>query len=410
MVKKLQTVRSCTVVSPTNLALIKYWGKRDASKLNLPLNSSVSVTLDTNDLRTTTTAYLMDSKPEVDCDRLWVNGKEVSIGETPRTKIVMEEIRRASGETRTFYVVSVNSFPTAAGLASSAAGYAAMVFALAKLCGIDADARRTDLSRIARMGSGSASRSMFGGVVAWNMGVRPDGEDSLAEQICDVRHFREDELHAVICVASDTKKHVSSTSGMSTSVATSLLLKHRADTIVPARFEEMKTAVRAKDFDTIFTLTMRDSNQFHACCLDTYPPIFYMTDVSRAVVRLVEQLNEKPFAPRFAYTFDAGPNAVIFCRTGSDARELLEVLLEVFPPSAADVRSDGGFEFVRGRSRRSRAEARGEAVSGLQKSTISLDARRAHEGEISYFFHTGVGQGVRIVEEEGCALDLPSQV
>jgi diphosphomevalonate decarboxylase len=206
------------------------------------------------------------------------------------------------------HIVSENNFPTAAGLASSAAGLAALVRAIADLYELpDSPA---DLSRIARQGSGSACRSLFGGYVAWNMGHKEDGSDSLAEQVAELSHWPE--MRAAILVVSAAKKGVSSTAGMQSTVATSELFKHRAENVVPVRMERMKTAIRQKDFSTFADLTMRDSNQFHAVCLDTSPPIFYLNDTSRGIIRLVEELNRVAGKVVAAYTFDAGPNAVIY--------------------------------------------------------------------------------------------------
>jgi diphosphomevalonate decarboxylase len=206
------------------------------------------------------------------------------------------------------HIVSENNFPTAAGLASSAAGFAALVRAIADLYLLPHSP--ADLSRTARQGSGSACRSMFGGYVAWNMGTEEDGSDSLAEQIAPASHWPQ--MKAAILVVSAAKKGVSSTAGMQSTVATSELFVQRANHVVPARMEKMKQAIREKNFATFAELTMKDSNQFHAVCLDTSPPIFYLNDISRGIIRLVDELNRVAGKIVAAYTFDAGPNAVIY--------------------------------------------------------------------------------------------------
>lgn len=206
------------------------------------------------------------------------------------------------------HIVSENNFPTAAGLASSAAGFAALVRAIADLYVLPHSPGV--LSRIARQGSGSACRSMYGGYVAWNMGVKEDGSDSVAEQVAPASHWPS--MKAAILVVSASKKDVSSTAGMQATVATSELFTHRAKNVVPERMERMKTAIRDRDFATFAEITMKDSNQFHAVCLDTSPPIFYLNDTSRAIIRLVEELNRVAGKIVAAYTFDAGPNAVIY--------------------------------------------------------------------------------------------------
>ena len=205
-------------------------------------------------------------------------------------------------------IVSENNFPTAAGLASSAAGFAALVQAIANL--FELPDSPSDLSLIARQGSGSACRSLFGGYVAWRMGEKDDGSDSKADLVAPASHWPQ--MRALILVASAAKKGVSSTSGMQQTVATSGLFKERITNIVPANMDLMEDAVKNKDFAKFAEVTMRDSNSFHACCADTYPPIFYMNDVSRAAIRAVESINAKAGKSVAAYTFDAGPNCVVY--------------------------------------------------------------------------------------------------
>ncbi|WOO77692.1 Diphosphomevalonate decarboxylase [Vanrija pseudolonga] len=313
-------VYEATATAPVNIAVIKYWGKRD-TKLILPTNSSLSVTLDQDHLRSTTTSRA-DASFEAG-DRLWLNGKEESIKEGGRLWTCIKELRgwRAAEEAKdaakpkisTFplRIASYNNFPTAAGLASSASGLAALVASLAQLYELPQNA--SDLSRIARQGSGSACRSLFGGYVAWQEGVQADGSDSLAVEVAPREHWPD--LHAVICVVSDAKKGTSSTAGMQQTVQTSPLLQARLK-VVPQRMADISKAILDKDFDEFAKITIADSNQFHAVCLDTQPPIFYLNDVSRGVIALVEELNRAHVEATghllAAYTFDAGPNAVIY--------------------------------------------------------------------------------------------------
>jgi len=208
----------------------------------------------------------------------------------------------------TLKIVSENNFPTAAGLASSAAGFAALVRAIADLYQLPAS--KTELSKIARQGSGSACRSLFGGYVAWEMGSAADGSDSQAVEVAPASHWPG--MKALILVASAEKKGVSSTAGMQTTVATSELFRRRAEVVVPKHMEQMIQAVKDKDFELFGKVTMMDSNSFHATCLDTFPPIFYLNDTSRAAIRVVEAINEKAGKIIAAYTFDAGPNCVIY--------------------------------------------------------------------------------------------------
>ena len=249
-----------------------------------------------------------------------MNGKPQEIQSSKRTLACLSNLRALRRfieendsslpklSTLPLRIVSENNFPTAAGLASSAAGFAALVRAVADLYQLPQSPR--DLSRIARQGSGSACRSLMGGYVAWRAGDLADGSDSLAEEVAPSSHWPE--MRAVVLVVSADKKDVPSTEGMQTTVATSNLFETRAKTVVPERMAGIETAIQNRDFPAFAEITMRDSNGFHATCQDSWPPIFYMNDVSRAAVRVVHDINSAVGRTVCAYTFDAGPNAVIY--------------------------------------------------------------------------------------------------
>lgn len=286
-------------------------------QLNTPTNDSVSVTLSQDDLRTLTTASCSASYPAG--DSLVLNGESFDVSGA-RTQACFRELRarRAAVEaadpslpklsTLPLKIVSENNFPTAAGLASSAAGFAALVRAIADL--YELPDSPSELSIVARQGSGSACRSLFGGYVAWRAGTKEDGSDSMADLVAPASHWPD--MRALILVASAAKKGVSSTSGMQKTVATSGLFKGRLTDVVPRNMALIEEAIKNRDFAQFAEVTMRDSNSFHACCADTYPPIFYMNDTSRAAVRAVESINEQAGKTIAAYTFDAGPNCVVY--------------------------------------------------------------------------------------------------
>jgi diphosphomevalonate decarboxylase len=378
-----------TVSAPTNIACIKYWGKADA-KWNTPTNDSVSVTLDQSDLRAVTTAA---ASAKFTKDRLWLNGvEEEGAATSKRFRACVDGIKLLAKEPAKWkdlnvHVSSYNTFPTAAGLASSAAGYAALVAALAKL--MDAQEEYPgQLSTLARQGSGSACRSLYGGFVAWRKGTPPEWNDSMAVQIADENHWPE--LRAVILVVSDTKKDTSSTAGMSTSVATSTLLPHRIAEVVPQRMKDIEEAFLAKDFAKFGELTMRDSNQFHAVCADTYPPIFYMNDISRMAVRIVHAYNAWAGEVRAAYTFDAGPNAVLYT-LDKFVVEVGALMLHYFPGTAGndDYISNPTFgkeisEFILDR----------ELIKHCDKT-----GRNPTAGDVKMIYYTKSGPGPLTVEE-----------
>lgn len=327
-------LRYSTATAPVNIATLKYWGKRDIP-LNLPTNSSISITLSMDDLRTKTTVVVntaanAEGQEE---DQLIINNEKQQISH--RTKICLSQLRALRTEIEyqdnkatklaksPLLIVSENNFPTAAGLASSAAGFAAMVTAVNDLYQLNLN--MGELSKMARLGSGSACRSLFGGFVAWEMGNRMDGDDSKAVQILSETQW--DDIKALILVVNEAKKDTPSTVGMQITCNTSTLFRYRVDTVVPKRFIEMKETILNKDFHEFAELTMMDSNNFHATCMDSFPPIYYMNDTSKRIIKLCHMINEFAGTNIVAYTFDAGPNAVLYYQAKDE-----KTLFSIFNP------------------------------------------------------------------------------
>lgn len=405
-----------TATSPTNIAVVKYWGKRDIS-LNLPINSSVSVTLDQSDLKTITTVTASTGFTSKG-DRLWLNGTEEDVASNRRLVVVFREMRRLAREAPqsvrdgalvkdadavSFWVKSRNTFPTAAGLASSASGYACLTFALSRLLGLETT---PEVTAVARQGSGSACRSLFGGFVRWSMGDKADGTDSVASQVAPAEHWPE--MEALIMVASKAKKHTSSTSGMMTSVETSALLAHRAATVVPERMAQMEAAYMSKDFESFGELTMRDSNQFHATCLDTYPPIFYMNDVSRQVANAVHTINSGYGKLVAAYTYDAGPNAVIYVLK-ENALDVLALLLLAFPPADGEAQNQGvvggsggvgGGYVLSSQVEETMQMVHADVPSANNTELVEKMKSISEKGRLIQIIHTRVGPGPRVIDAE----------
>ncbi|GAA6064706.1 hypothetical protein JCM10212_001611 [Sporobolomyces blumeae] len=405
-------VYEATCTAPVNIAVVKYWGKRD-TKLILPTNSSLSVTLSQDHLRSLTSARCITSSPSSSSsspqrDRLWLNGHEEEIKEGGRTETCLSEMRRLRKQVEDsnpslakiselpLHIASENNFPTAAGLASSASGLSALIATLASLYQLEdpttgSPLSRSDLSRIARQGSGSACRSMFSGYVGWNMGDKADGSDSVAYSVAPSEHW--DDLHAVILVVSDKKKGTASTEGMQRTVKTSSLLQHRIKDVVPKRMERMEQAIKDKDFDAFAKETIEDSNQFHAVCLDTSPPIFYLNDVSRAIIQLVEEVNRSSTARGrgriVAYTYDAGPNAVLYVEE-KHVKEVLEIVLKYFPQTAESFPDP----FETGVAPTGLGAASSPLPEGFNDKVVVQ-----HEvGAVSRVIHTKVGDGPRVLD------------
>lgn len=167
----------------------------------------------------------MRSDKEAGDDKLPKVGKSMRYIAAQSPADLLHSISPAQLSSWPLRICSENNFPTAAGLASSASGFAALIYTLATLFGLPPAVDNSQLSRIARQGSGSACRSLFGGFVAWQGGEKADGSDSLAVQVASREHWPD--LHALICVVSDAKKGTPSTAGMQRTVATSPLLQHR---------------------------------------------------------------------------------------------------------------------------------------------------------------------------------------
>ncbi|XP_071635505.1 diphosphomevalonate decarboxylase [Temnothorax longispinosus] len=361
-----------TCIAPVNIAVIKYWGKRDEF-LILPTNDSISATLDTDQLHARTTVMI---SPDFKEDRIWLNGKEEDI-KNARLQNCLKGIRKRSqlsGYTNDWkiHICSKNNFPTAAGLASSAAGYACLTAALAKLYKIEGD-----ISIIARSGSGSACRSTIGGFVRWHMGSDKYGTDSLAKQIVPASHWPE--LRILVLVVSDEQKKVPSAIGMKRSMETSQLLQHRIMHVVPERANKMQRAIVEKDFKNFAQLTMKDSNQFHAVCLDTYPPCIYMNDISNSIINLVHSYNDAVNDVKVAYTFDAGPNATLYLLE-KDVSAVIGVLDHFFPPS-----ENVTIEYRRGLPV--------EGIKPLQGLLEKLKLQKYPPGQLRYMIYTKVGDG-----------------
>jgi len=382
-------MQSITCSAPVNIAVVKYWGKRDET-LILPTNSSLSVTLHQQQMCATTTVA---ASPQFTTDRMWLNGTEENL-QTPRLQNVLKEIRRRAEHLQNgvggskLHICSKNNFPTAAGLASSAAGYACLVYALAKLYHVEGD-----ISEIARQGSGSACRSVYGGFVEWSLGEAADGSDSLAHQVAPETHWPE--LHVLVLVVSGKKKHIGSTAGMQTSVLTSALMQHRIKRVVPARMNEMRQAILDKDFQTFSELTIKDSNSMHAVCLDTYPPVTYMTDVSRDITRMVHAINQHYKANKVAYTFDAGPNACLYvCQR--DVPMVISLIQHFFPPTDQSETFIQGLSFLN-----NLLHAESCDVDGAVRYAIPLSPQ---PGGVQYVIHTAVGPGPQVLPEASSLL------
>lgn len=296
-----------------NIALIKYWGKRN-DKLILPQNSSISLTLngETTGIKGrqfslyTKTSILFSDKLKDDAFYINKQKQDLNDKDIAERFNVINQLRNIAKSKKHVLVVSENYFPASAGLASSASGIATLVYSVSNALGLKLSDK--ELSIIARQGSGSSCRSMMGGIVKWEKGKLEDGSDSFAHQLYPASYWPD--LIDIIAITSMAKKKVPSRAGMAQTVKTSPLYEARLKA-VEKHLAGMEDALKKKDFANLAEIAMKDSNNMHATMLDTTPPILYLDDNSKAVIYAIEDLNKSKGKILAGYTFDAGSNAHI---------------------------------------------------------------------------------------------------
>ena len=178
-----------------------------------------------------------------------------------------------------------------------------------------------------------ALRSLHGGFVQWDKGMKENGEDSIGVQIAPETHWGE--LRIFVIVVNDARKKVGSTNGMQQTARTSQLLKYRIENVVEENLRAAKDAIEMKDFPALAQIIMQESNQLHAVCLDTFPPLHYLNDVSFMIIEMIHAYNNATGSLRAAYTFDAGPNACIFT-TMEHANHIAWLIATFFPATEAN--------------------------------------------------------------------------
>jgi diphosphomevalonate decarboxylase len=303
-----------------NIALIKYWGKRN-DKLILPCNSSISLTLKGEtkaikgtpfNLYTKTSVLSSDKLTE---DAFYINGQKQDLADKDVAErfYVINQLRTIARSSSHILVVSQNTFPTASGLASSASGIATLIHATSKALGLNLSEK--ELSIIARQGSGSSCRSVIGGIVKWDKGKMEDGSDSFAHQLYPANYWPD--LVDIIAIVSSAKKKVPSRAGMAQTVKTSLLHELRLKIVEDKHIAKVEEALKSKDLSKLAEIVMKESNNMHATMLDTSPPIMYLDDNSKAIIYAIEDLNKKEGKVIAGYTFDAGANAHIITVEGN---------------------------------------------------------------------------------------------
>jgi diphosphomevalonate decarboxylase len=303
-------IGKATAVSCANIAFIKYWGNRDAA-LRLPANGSISMNL--AGIETTTTVIFDEGLRQ---DELTING--ASQGEAPlaRASHHLDHIRRAAGLSARASVCSQNTFAMGAGLASSASAFAALTMAGCAAAGLHLS--EAALSAMARLGSGSASRSIPAGFVEWHAGE--DHDTSYAESIAPPEHWQ---LVDLIAMVSEEHKKVGSTSGHDAAGTSPLQPARIADS--PRRLDICRQAILTRDFEAFAAIVEHDTLMMHAIMMTSQPPLLYWSRDTLPIMQNVVDWREREGLP-VCFTIDAGPNVHVI--TTLETREGVKKRLE----------------------------------------------------------------------------------
>ena len=289
-------MKSFSALAHPNIAFIKYWGNCDQA-LRLPANGSISMNLAALETRTSVT--LLEG---AQADRLTINGDEQNGPALARVSDFLGIIRKMSGNPSFAEVHSRSNFPSSAGVASSAAAFAALALAGSQAYGLSLSEK--DLSRLARRGSGSACRSIPGGFTEWQAGT--SDADSYAQSIAAPEHW---ELWDCVAIVEAAAKPTGSTEGHALAPTSPLQAARVADT--PRRLELCRQAIMTRDFEKLAEIIELDSNMMHAVMQTSTPPLMYWSPSSLLLMKEVIALRRRGIEA--AYTLDAGPNVHVIC-------------------------------------------------------------------------------------------------
>ncbi|GEQ32887.1 diphosphomevalonate decarboxylase [Marinilactibacillus psychrotolerans] len=296
----------------TNIALIKYWGKEDEEFI-IPKNNSLSLTLDAfyTDTRVTFDSSLKE-------DQLILDGEEQDASALKKVSTILDIVRNKAELTDYALVESINYVPTAAGLASSASGLAALAGAANEASELNLSAQ--ELSRLARRGSGSASRSIYGGFVEWEKGI--NDETSFAHPIDNANW----DIGMLFIIVKQAKKEVSSRDGMQRTVTTSPFYAGWLSTL-DQDLTDMKLSIAEQNIDKVGAIAERNALKMHATTLGAQPPFTYWTADSMIAMDAVRKLRKENYSVYF--TMDAGPNVKVICKQ-SEMDKIKKALLAYF--------------------------------------------------------------------------------
>jgi diphosphomevalonate decarboxylase len=291
--------RTSTARAGTNIALVKYWGKRDAA-LNLPATGSLSLTL--AELGTTTQVSFAGGGS----DAVLLDGEVADPRFAARVSRFLDLVRQRAGIDRCAEVSTHNSVPTAAGLASSASGFAALCLAATRAAGLELD--RDGLSALARRGSGSAARSIHGGFVEMSPGRQADGADAIARPLLGPEAW---DVRLIIAVTARGPKSVGSTEAMDRTAATSPFYASWLAS-VERDLADARAAIAARDLGRLGPVVERSALRMHGTAMAAEPAIVYWLPATLAAMRAVQEAREAG-GPVGYFTMDAGPHVKVLC-------------------------------------------------------------------------------------------------
>ncbi|MET0795335.1 MAG: diphosphomevalonate decarboxylase [Polyangiaceae bacterium] len=292
-------------VAHSNIALAKYWGKADTVR-NLTAVPSLSLTLAA--LRTVTSVRFDDALPT---DELLLAAEPVTGRPLARVTKLLDAVREQAGIHTRARVESVNDFPTAAGLASSASGFAALAMAATRAAGLELGL--SEVSALARAASASAARSVFGGYVS--LGAR-------AEAAQRVREGAAFPLEMLVAVTVSGAKDTASTDGMGHTQATSPYYSAWVEA-APALYEQVQRAVLASDFAALGPAVEQSALAMHASMLAARPALIYFAPATLRVMERVRAFRKS--GGRAFFTMDAGPHVKVLVEPSAAAELELEL-------------------------------------------------------------------------------------
>ncbi len=301
-----------TARANVNVALIKYWGKRDTA-LNLPSTGSISLTLD--GLWVKASCAFGDGS----VDECLIDGSGEAGDDATRVLRFVDLVRKEAGIAARARVNTTSGVSKGVGLASSAAAFASLAVAVSRAAGMRLEPPA--LSALARRGSGSAARSIFGGFVEWHRGERPDGRDSIAEAILPPDGW---DVRMVVAVTSSARKAISSSEGMQRA-ASSPLYPAWVET-AERDLAEARRAIAARDLEALGLVAEHSALKMHAIGLAARPPLVYWLGATIECIHRVWALREE--GTRGYVTIDAGPQVKVLCEP-ADARTIADALRDV---------------------------------------------------------------------------------